>query len=279
MARAPVLPAGIFGLLAIAIGALVAGHSPVVVRVSGPALAAACVFLVVLLVVADARRGLIAWDAVAFAMVGALVLGYGFANVGVIPGIPLPLADLIVAVVGAYSLTTSRQWPRLPPAFIAAGLYALIATCRLIIDFPTWGKDALRDYSPAVEMLSLPLGYWVVLRFGLPRLSRLLAWAFLLVITYSWLYPIRDTIGSLGPTVGLQTPVTLLGYFNGPALASAFFYFVIVRPFSVSAWIAAAALPPIALQQSRGLFIALPLSALLVLILAVAKAAGNSGLG
>ena len=134
-------------------------------------------------------------------MVGGLVLGYGFANVGVVPGIPLPLADLVVVVVGSYSLTTARRWPSFPPAFITAGLYALIATCRLIIDLPTWGKDALRDYSLAVEMLSLPLGYWVILRFGLPRLSRLLAWTFVVVIAYSWLYPLRELIGSLGPSV------------------------------------------------------------------------------
>lgn len=267
MGKASVLQVPVVGLLAVAVGALVAGRSPVGL-VSGPALAAACVLFVVLLAVADARRVLIAWDAFAFVIVGLLVLGYGFANVGIVPGIPLPLADLVIAVLGAYALTTARPWPSLPPAFVAAGLYALIATGRLTVDFPTWGKDALRDYSLAVEMLSLPLGYWIIVRFGLSRLSRLLAWTFVVVIAYSWLYPVRELFGSLGPTVGLQQSVTLLGYFNGPALASAFFYFVIARPFRASPWIAAAALPPIALQQSRGLFIALPLSALLVLTLA-----------
>lgn len=274
MGRASVLQMPIVGLLAIAIGALVAWPSPGG-PVSGPALATMCVLLVVLIAASEARRVLIVWDAFVLVIAGLLVFGYGFANVGVIPGIPLPLADLVIAGLGAYVISIARPWPHLPPAFIGAGLYGIIATCRLIVDFPTWGKDALRDYSLAVELLALPVGYWVIIRYGLTRFVRFLTWVFIAVIAYSWLYPVRDLVGTLGPTFGLQKPVALFGYFNGPALVSAFFFFTIMRPFAAAPWIAAAALPPIAIQQSRGLFVALPLAAILVAM----AARGESGRG
>lgn len=263
MGRTAIVHAPAVALLAAIVGALAAGFSPV--GLSGFSLAAAIVATVALVALVLVRQSALAWDAFAFVLVGLLALGYGFANVGVVPGIPLPLADVVIASLGAYALVGPRTWLRLPPAFIAAALYGFIATCRLAVDFPTWGRDALRDYSLAVELLALPAGYWLVVRFGLPRLVRLLAWAFVVVIAYSWFYPVRDLIGDIGPTVGLQKPVTLLGYVNGPAIASAFFYFVLVRPFGASLWIATAALPPLALQQARGLYIAVPLSALLLL--------------
>jgi O-antigen ligase len=81
------------------------------------------------------------------------------------------------------------------------------------------------------------------------------------------LYPFRDSISAASPLVGLQRPVPLFGTFTGAGIVAtaAFFFFALVRPFGARSYaLAAAALPLLAMLQSRGLYIAVPTAIVLV---------------
>jgi hypothetical protein len=230
-----------------------------------------------LLVVAVVVRGpLVAWDVLALVLGGLMVLGYGFVNVGLVPGVPIPLADVLIVALGGYAIVSTRfvgpiRWP----LFFWA-VYLAIATTRLIADYRTWGMDAVRDYTLAVELIALPVGYWSMQKFGLHRWIRLIGVISIVTLAYALAYPVRDSLTSISPVVGLQQPVRLLGSYSQPAVVACFFAALILQPFGkrLSLLVAVLFLPAIAIQQSRGMFIALPL-ALLVIVFGSGRLAGR----
>jgi hypothetical protein len=224
-----------------------------------------------------ARRGsLIWWDLVSFVLGAALILGYGFANVGFASRVPIPLDVVVLALLFGRCLLFNRwSWPASCSLF--AGALFVVACVRLFFDYPVWGNAALRDFTLYVELGFLLVGYWAMLEFGLDRWRRSLKWIFLAQLAYFALYPIRGDIQSLSPQVGLQKAVPLLGNYEGysPAVVSAFLFFALVQPLRRGNWIAALYLVPVAVIQERGLYIATAGAILMVLVLARSRSGFN----
>jgi O-antigen ligase len=241
--------------------------------VNEPRLAPMAVLLVAVAVWVVVRGQVAWWDLLVFAVAGAYVLDLGFANIGVPGPFPLPLVDLIAALLIVRAATRPGfRWPATLPFVLAAAFVALTAI-RLVVDYPTYGGFALRDTTLAFELAFLFIGFWAVREYGLERISRVLAVAFAVGLAYTAFYPFRDAIEAVSPVVGLQRPVPLFGNFVGnTVVVAAFFYFAIVRPFgSRSYYLAAAALPLMVLLQSRGWYIAVPAAILLVVLLGRAR--------
>ena len=205
-----------------------------------------------------------------------MALGYGFVNVGVVPDVPVPLADVVIVVLGVYAILTTRFAGPIRLALFFWAVYLAIATARLIVDYRMWGMDAVRDYTLAVELIALPVGYWSMQKFGLQRWVRLIGVITIVTLAYALAYPVRDTFARISPVVGLQQPVALLGSYSQPAVVACFFAALILQPFGkrLSLLVAALLLPAIAIQQSRGMFVALPL-ALLVIVFGSGRLAGR----
>ena len=231
----------------------------------------------VLLFISVGLRGpLFAWDVFAVVLGGLMILAYGFINVGLVPGVPVPLADIVIVGLGIYAILTTRFDGAIRVPLFFGAVYLAIATTRLIVDYHVWGMDAVRDYTIAVELVALPVGYWSMQRFGLRRWVRLVGVISIVMLAYGLAYPLRGTIASISPVVGLQQPVLLFGSYSGPAIVTCFLACLILRPFGERRSLVAAALflPAIAVQQSRGMFIAVPLS-LLVIVFGSGRLAGR----
>jgi hypothetical protein len=236
---------------------------------------------VVLLVAAgvwwSVRRELAWWDLSIFVVGGIYILEYGFINIGLTGAIPIPLVDLIaLALVARIATWRGFQWPSSAPFVLSTALVAVIGL-RLVVDFPVHGMLALRDATMGIEVAFLFIGYWAVVQFGLERLMRAFSIIFLIGVVYLLFYPVRESIEAVSPVVGLQRPVPLIGNYvgTGALFAGTFFFFALVRPFGRWSYVlAAATIPMLALQQSRGMYIAMP-AAILVVVLASRASTGR----
>lgn len=206
-------------------------------------------------------------DVMLMLLLGNVVLTYGFANVGVSMGIPIPLTEILLLPLIAWCLLHSSHLKGigLPAALLAAML--TIATLRLLVDFPAYGNLAARDFITPLEGLALIAGFWTFNKYGLDWASRTWRIVFVAAILYALLYPWGPQLEALGPTVGLQKPIPLLGQYqgSGPAIAAAFFFCLLTmkRPWSLI--LDAFCLAAIALFQARGLYLALPMATVLII--------------
>jgi len=218
----------------------------------------------------ELRRDAIWWDMLFFVVAGAYVLDYGFANVGISGAIPIPVVDLVAVTL--FIRAATRPGLRLPLSlpFVFAAAFFGLTVVRLSVDMPKHGILAIRDATLGIELSFLFIGYWAVSSYGLIRFARMLSIVLVVALAYFALYPFRDLVSGASPVVGLQRPVPLFGTFVGGAVvASAFFYFAIVRPYGRASYaLAAATLPLLALLQSRGLYVAVPTATVVVWILA-----------
>ena len=225
-----------------------------------------------------ARPFAVWWDLFLVALGGSLVLAYGFANIGLSGSAPVPLADVLLLVLFLWAATTKTfRWPTTTP-FVLGTVFVGIACARLFFDVPVWGKDAFRDFTVAFEVVCLPIGYWALRTYGLERWVNALKWIFTFGLVYFAFEPVADRVAALGPTVGLQRPVPLLGSYAGAetAAAAGMFFFAIVRPFGRLSYVLAAGfLAELAVFQLRGLYLAVPAAIVLVFMLA-GKGAGRA---
>jgi O-antigen ligase len=235
--------------------------------------------VVLIVAIVAARPFLCWWDLFLVALAGSMIFSYGFVNLGLPTKTPIPLADALAVIlfVRAWAVRDFRYPASLP--FLLAVPFVLFAALRLAVDFPTWGKDAVRDSTLALEVVFLPIGYWAMRTYGLARWQRALNWIFVVCLGYFAFFPWADWVARLGPMVGLQRPVPLLGSYAGAGVVAAagFFYFALVRPYGrLSYALAAGFLAELAIFQSRGLYLAVPAVAILLLLLATRRA--RSGL-
>jgi O-antigen ligase len=245
-----------------------------------PRLAAVVVAAFLVGVVAALSVHLVPWYLIASLYAGAVLLGYGFANVGLPAELPIPLAEGALVCLLVYAAVTLPRPSQLPAPFTFAALFVALATVRLAVDLRHWGEDAIRDYTLAIELGFLFVGYWAFREYGLERWIKTLRWIFLALLPAAALYPLRDHVADVGPVVGLRRSVPLFGDYSGAGVAaiSAFFFFSFLRPFGRwSPLLAAGCLPAIALFQSRGLYVALPATALLVWLLVRDRAKARLG--
>lgn len=224
--------------------------------------------------VAFRLRGRMTWTAFLVALGGSMVLGYGFVNVRAAPSLPVPLVDVLLVGAFAALVLNGARWPVPRAPFVLAAMLFAWASARLLVDLPTWGTLAFRDYSTYVELSALFVGYWLMVRVGLERWIRAYAWLFVAVVVYGLVLMSGQFFTTVNFTVGVQKSVPLLGYITGVASVSAFFFFALLRPFGrLSPVLAALAIPPVFVFQSRGLYLAFPIT---IICLALVEAGTRS---
>lgn len=159
---------------------------------------------------------------------GAMVLGYGFANLGVRLGpVPLPATEIILVPLALIAFAHRRT--RLEGAILLpVCLFAILVGIRLAFDYPVWGIFAVRDSTLAIEMFIIVVGYRAVMRDGLVTWIRRLRWIFLAVVVAGLLEPFQATIRAISPTVGLQraTPLFDTKGVKFSAIAAGLFFVV-----------------------------------------------------
>jgi hypothetical protein len=193
-------------------------------------------------------------------LAGTMVLTYGFSNLGLQLGsFPVPLTELLLVPLALVALADRRFRPT-AHVLLPLALFLGIVSIRLMVDFSTYGSYAVRDSTTAVEAFTLVLGYRMVARYGLQpwiRIMRVIAFA---VLAYASLYPWRSLLLSIGPTVGLQRSVPLLGSFEGiePTIAVCTLFFVVHSKGTRRAALVAWGLALMGILQFRGLYLVLP---------------------
>ena len=197
---------------------------------------------------------------------GTLILGYGFANLGLqIGGPPIPLTEIILLPLIALVLLDERirvDLRILVPLFVFAG----IVVARLILDYPEYETLAVRDTTLAIEAFALVLGYRAIARDGLgPWLARLNV-LFGLLVLYACTFPWRHALQRNSPTVGLQRDVPLLGSFEGlpPRLGVALLFFAVFSWGARRVVLLSASLAIALFAQSRGIYLILPVAVLVL---------------
>jgi O-antigen ligase len=191
---------------------------------------------------------------------GAMVLAYGFANLGLQLGpVPIPLTEMLLLPLAVAALADRRF--RLPTRVLKPLLFFLgFVALRLAVDFPTYGSFAVRDATTAVEALTLLVGYRAVARYGIEPWIRVIRLTSYAVFVYATLFPWRATLTGISPTVGLQRDVPMFGSFQGvePAVAACTLFFAVysrgIRRAALVAW----GLALLGLLQFRGVYILLP---------------------
>ncbi|MPZ48779.1 MAG: hypothetical protein GEU75_05605 [Dehalococcoidia bacterium] len=215
------------------------------------------------------RREHIFRDAFAGLLIGNVVFSYGFANVGFrLGGMPVPLTEMILLPLAGWVLLYRRSLTGigLPGYFLAALLaYALL---RLIIDFPRYGTLALRDFTTPLELLCLLVAFWAFNEYGFEWAKRMWLAVCLCVIGYALLFPFYGLLAAHGPIFGLQQPVPLMGQYveAGVGIGVAFFFCLLRLKAPASLVLGAFCLAAIAMIQMRGLYLAIPVVILVVLI-------------
>lgn len=233
--------------------------------VASPMAILAFAFLVLVLGIAFQNLQLVERTA-ATIMVGlSMILGYGFANVGLQAPAPLPLADLLL--IGLLALALADGQTRLPrKVMVPLTLFALLICIRLVFDIPVWGTLALRDASIALELFTVAVAYRAGLRDGIERWAKYFAPIMVLVLGYSLLYPWRGNLQAVSPIVGLQHSAHLLGDYAGvnfAAAAAALYFTALGRGWKrfIAPLVMVILLP---IFQARSLYIFFPLALLLL---------------
>lgn len=249
----------------LAFGAIVAWRRPAAAVLT---LAGALVFWVLL------RRSLTWWDMFLFALAGLVILGYGFANIGLrIADIPIPAVEIVLALLLLVAMSEGLAVGLPNKLLVLVALFLALASVRLMFDFWQWRQLALRDFTLPLETTWLLVGAWAMQRFGLERWLRGLQLAFLGLLAYLSLQPWAAQLQAISPQVGLQQEVPLFGDFwsVGTAAAAGMLFFGVMRPWGVLSYLLAAAfMPTLVIAQLRGLYLAVP-AAILVMWLVAGK--------
>jgi O-antigen ligase len=139
---------------------------------------------------------------------GVMILGRGWANLGIPGAIPIPATEILFVPLAAIALMNrpTRLDPRI---LLPLCLFAILVTIRLFFDYPVWRIFAIRDTTPAIEAFILLIGYRAVMRDGIDAWVRRMRYVAFIVLIYGTLYPFISTAGVTGPTVGLQRDAPL----------------------------------------------------------------------
>jgi hypothetical protein len=195
---------------------------------------------------------------------GAVLLGYGFANLGIPGAVPLPATEILFLPLAVIALA-DRPTRLDPRVLLPLVLYAALVAIRLVFDYPQHGVFAIRDTTAALEAFILLVGYRAIARDGVQTWLRRLGYIFGAVLLWGALYPWSKQIEALGPTVGLQRPTPLLDQRGVKfAVVAAGLYFLVFS----RGWRRILALGLVAgligIFQARTLYVLFPLAILLL---------------
>lgn len=197
---------------------------------------------------------------------GPMILGYGFANVGVsINKIPVAATELILIPLAAIALFDAATRPNYR-TLIPLLLFALLVAMRLTVDYPKYGLFAIRDTNLALEAFVLLVGYRAVLRDGVDTWRRRLGLILSLVLAYGLLFPWRANLAAASPSVGLRHAVPLLGSMRGVnfAVMTAGLFFINYKKGWVRILTLGLVIGMIGVFQARSLYLLFPITTLLL---------------
>lgn len=199
-------------------------------------------------------------------LAGAMVLGYGFANLGVRIG-PVPLAITEILFLPLAAVAIIKKQTRIDGrALLPLTLFGLLVAIRLVFDFPVWKIFAIRDTTLALEAFILLIGYRAIAKDGVRVWLRPLGWVFLVVVLYGLVYPWRMQLRELSPVVGLQRPVPLLGSYQGvnyAAVTAGLFCLVFAKGW-LRVLVLGLVVGMIGIFQARSLYVLFPAAVMLV---------------
>lgn len=212
--------------------------------------------LVLCAVLLFAMRAFALWEKLSFiALAGFVILNYGFTNVSVIPGKPIPAGHvlLVAAILLAYRRRRYEVAAFLDePAILWWLLLVGLSVAHLVFDIPKYGTWAVRDASFVFEGLFMLVGFlWARRATQSNSVFTALAVLFALNTAYALTYPISDRLGAISPSAGLFLRVPLLGNYSAVSLflIVGSLYYLLVMP-HVKAWSSTLTLGLAALQAA-----------------------------
>lgn len=204
------------------------------------------------------------WVVAAWGLLGSLLVwSYGVNNVP-IPGVSAPLVDLVFVVL----LVRSRRfWRPFLSDRLGRRLFRLLVwltafvALRAVADYRSYGLQAIRDSLFALEAWAILLGWGLARRVGRRAVERSLS--VLLAVSLSWfcLYPVRDSILSISPVVGIQKSVPLAEFTSIGFVGAWALLWFIRRPGRTSVIASVVAIAVIFMAQTRGVLAGLVLAA------------------
>jgi O-Antigen ligase len=208
------------------------------------------------------------WVIGAWGLLGSLLVwSYGINNVP-IPGVSAPLVDLVFVVLLARSRRYWRPFlhDRLGHRIIRLLIWlSAFVFVRAVVDYRTYGLQAIRDSLFAVEAWAILLGWGLARRVGRRAVERSLSVLFAVSIGWFCLYPVRDSILSVSPIVGVQKAVPLVSFVSIGFVGAWALLWFIRRPGRLSIGASIVAIGVVFMAQTRGVFAGLALAALAAL--------------
>ncbi len=203
-----------------------------------------------------AMRAFALWQKLSFiALVGFVVLNYGFTNLTAIPGKPVPAGHLLLLAAIVLALPRRRYEAGVfldEPAILWWLLLVGLSVAHLVFDIPRYGTYAVRDASFVIEGLFMLVGFlWARSATQSRSVFTALAVLFVLNTVYSLTYPISDRLVAMSPVSGVFLRVPLLGSYSQVSffLIAGSLYYLLVMP-HVKAWPAPLTLGLAALQAA-----------------------------
>jgi hypothetical protein len=177
------------------------------------------------------------WQTLSFlALIGYVVLSYGFANFSLHLGFPIPLGHLMafsalfIAILGRGQ--DLKGFFKEPVAMCWL-LLLVLSLFHLIVDVPKFGAYALRDASFVGEGVFLLLGFlWARKAEYEGVFLKSLLTLFLLNLAYSLTFPIAEVLMAHSPVSGIFQEVPLLGSYSHTPLflvSGALFYLIVAK--------------------------------------------------
>ena len=139
---------------------------------------------------------------------GVMILGKGWANLGIPGAIPIPATEILFVPLAAIAMMNrpTRLDARI---LLPLCLFATLVGIRLLFDYPVWRILAIRDTTPALEAFILVIGHRAVMRDGVEAWTRRMRHLTVVVLIYGTVYPFVSSAGVTSPTVGLQRDAPL----------------------------------------------------------------------
>ncbi len=149
--------------VAVAAGGVAAVESPIIAL--GIALAVAAIGAASFNLVSTERA------ATLVLLCGVMILGKGWANLGIPGAVPVPLTEIIFLPLAMIALLDRKT--RLDPRILLPlCLYATLVGIRLLFDYPVWRVFAIRDTTPALEAFIMVIAHRAVMRDGVEAWHR-----------------------------------------------------------------------------------------------------------
>jgi hypothetical protein len=218
------------------------------------------------------------WCIAAWLTIALLVIwSYGANNIA-IPGLPVPLVDVVLVALLVRTRHYWRPFTRVGPGRTILLLLLLLSTyggVRLLTDFPESGLAAIRGSVFIIEIWAILLGVALMRRLGRDNVERVISIILATALLWFCLYPFRLQISEVSPIVGVQRPARLFSFTSiGFISAYALLWFA-PRQTRLSYALSAVALGTLFMAQLRGVFAGLVVAAAVLVFVSRSNARRN----